>query len=191
MRGISADSSSPHQRAAHLAAAPAACGAGAQEGRSPEAGREHGGGELALYDKVLVDAECTHDGSLRHMAKFKGQQWTDFRDKFLRQLAELHSLQRRLLLQGFRLLRVGGTLVYSTCSLTRAQNEDVVQWLLNSQDGAVCAVPIEQAEGWPARAGGIPGSVRLDPLVSNTSALFICKLHKISLGAPSAELHDN
>jgi len=42
------------------------------------------------------------------------------------------ALQRRLLCNGFARLRTGGTLVYSTCSLTRAQNEDVIAWFLGA-----------------------------------------------------------
>jgi hypothetical protein len=51
------------------------------------------------------------------------------------------ALQRRLLCNGFARLRTGGTLVYSTCSLTRAQNEDVVGWFLGAHPAAVL-VPI-------------------------------------------------
>ncbi|RHN41963.1 putative multisite-specific tRNA:(cytosine-C(5))-methyltransferase [Medicago truncatula] len=40
------------------------------------------------------------------------------------------SLQLNLLTNGFRLLKVGGSLVYSTCSLTVAQNEDVMEQFL-------------------------------------------------------------
>ena len=38
-----------------------------------------------------------------------------------------------LLRNGFRLLRPGGRLVYSTCSFSLRQNEEVVQWLLDSE----------------------------------------------------------
>ena len=48
-------------------------------------------------------------------------------------LAGLRDLQRALLLNGFRMLRGDGLLVYSTCSFARAQNEDVVEWLLRAR----------------------------------------------------------
>jgi hypothetical protein len=47
-----------------------------------------------------------------------------------RRLVALRSLQCGLLLNGFRLLRAGGVLVYSTCSFCVAQNQEVVAWLL-------------------------------------------------------------
>lgn len=112
--------------------------------------------EDGFYDRVLVDAECTHDGSIRHMeavtesdvvpADDRPQQ----RNGSIRQMKPgaaakfadhcngdgIVELQRRLLTNGFRLLRAGGVLVYSTCSLTIAQNEDMVQWFLESHPNA-------------------------------------------------------
>lgn len=86
-----------------------------------------------LYDKVLVDVECTHDGSIAHIVKYFPH--FIFPSSFLHQsqLDALESLQRSLLLQAFKLVKVGGTLVYSTCSFSRRQNENVVEWLLETE----------------------------------------------------------
>jgi 16S rRNA C967 or C1407 C5-methylase (RsmB/RsmF family) len=92
-----------------------------------------------LYDRVLVDAECTHDGSILHMQKFEQNWgWDAFETRVLdpQRVAELGSLQRALLANGFRLLRPGGVLVYSTCSFSAQQNEDVVAWLLQREPAA-------------------------------------------------------
>lgn len=114
-----------------------------------------------LYSKVLVDAECTHDGSIKHVAKFAAQStaggnsnsfggwgWESFERRVLdpERIAAVTGLQQALLWNGFRLLApvaVAGdarsvefpphgsaALVYSTCSFSRNQNEDVVAWLL-------------------------------------------------------------
>ena len=63
------------------------------------------------------------------------RRWDSFERRVLDpdRLRSLPQLQRALLRNGFRLLRPGGMLVYSTCSLTRAQNEDVVGWLLEQE----------------------------------------------------------
>ena len=92
------------------------------------------------YDRVLVDAQCTHDGSEKHNEKHnredgfwkkhskseKPRQHYDTNDK----LESLIALQRKLILNGFRMLVPGGLLVYSTCSLQSEQNQEVVQYLL-------------------------------------------------------------
>jgi len=42
------------------------------QSQEKEGGKEGGREEGRLYDRVLVDADCTHDGSTRHMEKVAG-----------------------------------------------------------------------------------------------------------------------
>lgn len=99
-----------------------------------------------LYDRVLVDAECTHDGSISHLLKYVNEQsadglwnWEKFCASGLdpERLANLRDLQRNLLQNGYSMLKPDGILVYSTCSLSRFQNEDVVDWFLSKNPDAV------------------------------------------------------
>ena len=105
------------------------------------------------FDYVLVDAECSTDGSFKHIKERIKESSSSKRKKDNRhteentrltdpsKLAELVDLQRQLIASGFRLLKDGGTLVYSTCSLSEDQNEKVVKWLLESNEDAVL-IPI-------------------------------------------------
>jgi 16S rRNA C967 or C1407 C5-methylase (RsmB/RsmF family) len=121
---------------------------------------------VKLFDRVLVDAECSTDGSLKHVQKRMQKELeckiaTDKVDGFgstnkaslaqsyfVRTLAskqhldELVDLQRRLAVSGFRLLKPGGFMVYSTCSLCVEQNEEVVEWLLKEYEGQATLVPV-------------------------------------------------
>jgi 16S rRNA (cytosine967-C5)-methyltransferase len=74
------------------------------------------------FDRILVDAPCTGTGTLAHNPEIK---WR------LRPAAieELREIQRRILRHALEALAPGGRLVYSTCSLEREENEDVVQGL--------------------------------------------------------------
>ncbi|KAG0370214.1 hypothetical protein BGZ54_007225 [Gamsiella multidivaricata] len=110
------------------------------------------GGEGYKYDKVIVDAECTHDGSIAHILKYEAWGWDSFHKNFMAQdrLDSLSGLQRGLLLNGFRLTKAGGIVVYSTCSLSRAQNEDIVAWFLAKMRGRAVLEPL------PKHALGIP-----------------------------------
>jgi 16S rRNA C967 or C1407 C5-methylase (RsmB/RsmF family) len=105
------------------------------------------------FDYVLVDAECSTDGSVRHV-QHRLDKTNHVPDNPLvtdpQQLADLVGLQRKLAGEGFRLLKPSGCMVYSTCSLSREQNEGVVEWLLQENPDAKL----------------IPGSVRR---VSSTS----------------------
>ncbi|XP_057718902.1 uncharacterized protein LOC130933303 [Arachis stenosperma] len=134
------------------------------------------------YDKVLVDAECTHDGSVKHIHKFENWGWGTFQRRVLdaERTHNLHVLQLNLLRNGFRLLKVGGSLVYSTSSLTLVQNEDVVEHFLKENVNAELA-EIDGTRNWPCKSGGIPKTWRFDPLTSQTSELFVGKFTKVAI----------
>ncbi|XP_020207428.1 probable 28S rRNA (cytosine-C(5))-methyltransferase [Cajanus cajan] len=132
------------------------------------------------YDKVLVDAECTHDGSVKHIQKFEHWGWRTLQQRVLdaERTDDLHTLQLNLLTNGFRLLKVGGSLVYSTCSLTVAQNEDVVEQFLK-ENRTAGLTEIDAVRNWPGKGGRIPKTWRFDPSTSQTSGLFVAKFTKV------------
>jgi hypothetical protein len=85
------------------------------------------------FDFVLVDAECSTDGSLKHIQRQMARESAQDVARKLTdntKLKELVQLQKDLAGCGFRLLKEGGSMVYSTCSLSQDQNENVVAWLL-------------------------------------------------------------
>lgn len=57
-------------------------------------------------------------------------------------LDSLSDLQRGLLMNGFRMTKAGGIIVYSTCSLSRAQNEDIVAWFIAGMRGRAVLEPL-------------------------------------------------
>ena len=71
-------------------------------------------------DRVLVDAPCSGSGTWRRNPDLK---WRFDED----QIARLGLVQARLLRAGARLLKPGGRLVYATCSLLQAENQQVVE----------------------------------------------------------------
>jgi len=140
-------------------------------------------GSIVKYDRVLVDAECTNDGSIKHIEKyFHTFGWESFEKNVLDpdRLASLQKLQRKLLENGFHQTKPGGYFVYSTCSLCRSQNEHIVEWFLSKYGSEACLKPIELSGFKYTRGDGmLQHVVRFDPLVSNTSGLFIAKFHKL------------
>jgi 16S rRNA C967 or C1407 C5-methylase (RsmB/RsmF family) len=127
------------------------------------------------FDYVLVDSECSTDASLKHMKERlksngleKNIMLTDET-----KLADLVDLQKRLIESGFRLLKGGGTMVYSTCSLSYDQNEKVVQWLLDTKtDAFLIPVHFPMAKSKLVIEGSLPGSVRFYPNVGQNSTEF-------------------
>jgi NOL1/NOP2/sun family putative RNA methylase len=80
-------------------------------------------------DRVLVDAPCSAEGTIRKSAQAL-EQWS------LDAFARFATIQRGLLQAGYRCLKPGGRLVYSTCTLAPEENEGAVNWLLARESGA-------------------------------------------------------
>lgn len=72
------------------------------------------------FDRILIDAPCSGSGTL-----FAGD--SKLPKRFTPALVEkVQRSQRALLAKGLKLLKPGGTLVYSTCSVLACENEDIV-----------------------------------------------------------------
>jgi len=80
------------------------------------------------YDKVLADVPCSGDGTSRKN-KNVWNEWS------IPQAMSLHKLQRKILRRGLELLRPGGLIVYSTCSLNPLENEAVVSSVIDDVGG--------------------------------------------------------
>ncbi len=93
----------------------------AQDARA-NAGRE-------LFDRVLADVPCSATGIF---GRHPDARWR----KKPEQLPELAKRQREILNRAFAHLRPGGVLVYSTCSLEREENEDIIELFLEGENSA-------------------------------------------------------
>lgn len=79
-------------------------------------------------DRILVDAPCSNTGVLRRRAEVR---WR-IRPQ---EIERLQTLQGKVLRRAAALLKPGGTLVYSTCSLEPEENQDVIRrFLLDHPD---------------------------------------------------------
>ncbi len=83
-----------------------------------------------LFDRVLVDAPCSSEGRFRDDDPATTHYWS------LRKIKEMSFKQKGILMSAARLLRPGGTLVYSTCTLAPEENEEVVDWFLRKTGGS-------------------------------------------------------
>ncbi len=81
--------------------------------------------DAAPFDRILVDAPCSGLGALRRNPDARWRVQPEA-------IAQLAAVQRAILAAASKRLRPGGTLVYSTCTLTPEENDDVVTWLLAS-----------------------------------------------------------
>ncbi|MBN2465268.1 RsmB/NOP family class I SAM-dependent RNA methyltransferase [candidate division WOR-3 bacterium] len=74
-------------------------------------------------DRVLVDAPCSSEGTIRKSAQALDR-WS------VATIARFPSIQKRLIAAGYLALKPGGSMVYSTCTVAPEENESVVTHLL-------------------------------------------------------------
>lgn len=92
------------------------------------------------FDRVLVDAPCSGLGVVGRRPDLRWKRGGDG-------VTRLADLQYALVARAAELVRPGGVVVYSTCTLTRAENEDVIARIV--ADGVLAARPI------PDRLNGV------------------------------------
>ena len=88
--------------------------------------------QLEVFDKILLDAPCSGEG----LMSLNAGDASLFDSWSVAHIRRLSDLQKRLILEAWRLLKPGGTLVYSTCTMAPEENEVVADWLLRRQPDA-------------------------------------------------------
>ena len=89
------------------------------------------------FDRVLLDAPCSTEGRFRTDDPATYAYWSP------RKIKEMARKQRRLLFSAVHCLRVGGVLVYSTCTFAPEENEAVLDKTLRKFGDALRLEPIE------------------------------------------------
>lgn len=129
--------------------------------------------EFFSFDRILVDAPCSGSGTL-----VAGNEKTARR--FTPKLVEKSvKSQRALVAKALSLLRVGGTIVYSTCSVLQRENEDIVRWALDhaprGKGFEVKPVELAHADDLPTLPTTLEGALALCP-TDRYEGFFVAKL---------------
>jgi 16S rRNA (cytosine1407-C5)-methyltransferase len=82
------------------------------------------------FDKVILDAPCSGEGRIYFGGKNPLRFWS------IKMVNAMVKEQKTLIESAFKSLKIGGTLIYSTCTLEPDENEGVVTYLLNKYDNA-------------------------------------------------------
>jgi len=125
------------------------------------------------FDKVLLDVPCSNTGVLRRRVEARWRR----RPQDIKALARL---QLDLLVSASRLVKSGGLLAYSTCSLEPEENEGVVERFIGGR-GDFQRVPAATGldDGLRERFGDSAGDVRALPHRTGTDGVFVALLRRV------------
>ena len=133
---------------------------------------------LNNFDKILVDAPCSGLGIMQK--KIDVNQWWN-----LDRVNKLHDLQVRLLIAAIKMLKEGGELVYSTCTLTPEENELVIEKILKNYPVELMDIdiPINYRNGFTSYDGkslhpDLAKAIRILPWEVDSDGFFMIKLLK-------------
>lgn len=79
--------------------------------------------EYFMFDKILLDAPCSGSGTIIN------NDFTNFSDDLVTRSTKF---QISLITEAIKHLKVGGELIYSTCSILKEENEDIINYVLTN-----------------------------------------------------------
>jgi 16S rRNA (cytosine967-C5)-methyltransferase len=139
----------------------------------------------AFFDRVLVDAPCSGTGTLARHPEIRWRLAPE-------QLADFHRLQTTILRRAAAQTKVGGRILYSTCSMEPEENEKVVDEVVKKNSAyrdelrrlpaaeAIAALAPHLAPGVdPAKLFDASGAFRTAPERDGTDGFFAALLEKV------------
>lgn len=132
------------------------------------------------FDKILVDAPCL---GLKYLPKDENF----FEDSLKNKLPSLIHIQSSLLVSAFKALKPGGTLVYSTCSMTVEENESLIDDFIRQYPMELLDCPsLHLSSAGPGLTAfneqsfdpSLSKSIRIYPFPDRVESFFVAKLKK-------------
>lgn len=134
-------------------------------------GRVFGAALPECFDAILLDAPCSGEGVVRKDPDAL-RNWTP------ESTTSIADTQRELIASAFHALRPGGTLIYSTCTLNREENQQICQWLLEEWPDAAEIVPLNDLFPEATKAITDEGYLHVFPQIYDCEGFFVARLRK-------------
>lgn len=129
------------------------------------------GGLTEQFDRILLDAPCSGEGAIR-------KDPDAMRNWSLPHLDEIATLQKSLITAAFNALKPGGVMVYSTCTLNRKENQEVIAHLIEQFGDALVLEPLDELfEG--ASASSEQGMLHVWPQLYDSEGFFVARIRKL------------
>ena len=86
------------------------------------------------FDKIILDAPCSGSGMFRKESKML-EDWS------YQKVLKFADIQKSLIVMAYSMLKPGGLMVYSTCSFSYEEDEEVIEYLLEKTDAVLDDIP--------------------------------------------------
>ncbi|MDO4413849.1 MAG: RsmB/NOP family class I SAM-dependent RNA methyltransferase [Erysipelotrichaceae bacterium] len=124
-----------------------------------------------FFDKILLDAPCSGEGMFRKDPSLITS-WLNQDDTYYA------PIQKELILNAWKMLKPGGTMVYSTCTFSVKEDEEVIAYLMENTDDAVLEESPLAHHFEPGVLKGFEKCMRLYPHKLNGEGHFVSLLRK-------------
>ncbi|VVB77692.1 tRNA (cytosine(49)-C(5))-methyltransferase [uncultured archaeon] len=132
------------------------------------------------FDKILVDAPCSGEGNIRCSPRT----YLEWSEGLIRNLG---NRQKKLASAAVELLKTNGEMIYSTCTHSPEENEEVLQHLINNYNISIeeITLPIKTRPGISEWKGNkfhqdIKKAHRIYHHDNDMEGFFLCKIKKLS-----------
>lgn len=139
--------------------------------------RVFGGWLPERFDAILLDAPCSGEGTVRKDADAL-KNWS---------ISSIHSIaetQKDLIESAFHALKVGGTLVYSTCTLSEEENQQVCRHLKDTFGDSVTFESLGNLFEGASNVLTSEGFLHVFPQVFDSEGFFVAKIKKLGNTQP-------
>ena len=123
------------------------------------------------FDKILLDAPCSGSGTLD---AYNEASKKNFTTKLIQKSVEA---QTALLKKALKVLKTGGEMIYSTCSVLESENEKVLENVLRTAKAQIVPISLDKAQ-FPLLDVKIPGTICVCPN-EYFEGFFIAKIKKM------------
>lgn len=134
-------------------------------------GIEIGNDYKEKFDKVLLDTPCSGEGRFLVNDPKTYNSWSN------KLVENLSNLQKKLFESAYNSLKKGGTIVYSTCTLNKEENERIINWAIDKFELEVQEININLKEGIKVTTKGEASALKILPS-KRIEGFFVCKLKK-------------
>lgn len=133
----------------------------------------------STFDSIILDAPCSGSGMFRKNDLMKDD-WS------INKVYKFASIQKELILYSYQMLKEGGQLIYSTCSFSYEEDEEVIQYLLDNTDAEVIHFKSNLYYYQSKDKLGI----HLFPYLFPGEGHYICLIHKPGIAKANKEKSD-